>query len=135
VSISPIIPRSVAPPQGEGTRDFAPATTTTAGNEAPLLALPTVSENAPREDVASRNPTPAQVAHAVKQVNDAFVQKGQNLYASIEKDKETGINIVKLLDKNTKEVVRQYPSKEMVAIAAAITQYQESKGQLLDVSA
>jgi uncharacterized FlaG/YvyC family protein len=61
--------------------------------------------------------------------------RGQNLYASIEKDKETGINVVKLLDKNTKEIVRQYPSKEIIAISAAIAQYQESKGQLLDISA
>jgi uncharacterized FlaG/YvyC family protein len=61
--------------------------------------------------------------------------RGQNLYASIEKDKETGINVVKLLDKNTKEIVRQYPAKEIIAIAAAIAQYQESKGQLLDISA
>ena len=97
--------------------------------------MPAIVETAPHETTASKNPSPAQVARAVKQVNDAFDQKGQNLYAAIEKDKETGINVVKLLDKNTKEVVRQYPSKEMVAIAAAITQYQESKGQLLDVSA
>ena len=114
-------------------RDSAPATTSP-GNEA-MPVMPAQLGTLPHDDTAARNPSPAQVAHAVKQVNDAFVQKGQNLYASIEKDKETGINVVKLLDKNTKEVVRQYPSKEMVAIAAAITQYQESKGQLLDVSA
>ena len=114
-------------------RDTAPATASLAYETPPAMTAQV--ESIPHEDTAARNPSPAQVAHAVKQVNDSFVQKGQNLYASIEKDKETGINVVKLLDKNTKEVVRQYPSKEMVAIAAAITQYQESKGQLLDVSA
>jgi flagellar protein FlaG len=140
VSISSITPRTVASPQGEGNRDFSANVPANPGNEVTVAAPPLIDTAAregtsSHEDSALKNPTPAQVANAVKQVNDAFVQKGQNLYASIEKDKETGINVVKLLDKNTKEVVRQYPSKEMVAIAAAITQYQESKGQLLDVSA
>jgi flagellar protein FlaG len=140
VSISSITPRSVAPPQGEGTRDFSANAPANPGNEVTTAAAPSIDTAAregasSHEDTVLKNPTPAQLAYAVKQVNDAFVQKGQNLYASIEKDKETGINVVKLLDKNTKEVVRQYPTKEMIAIAAAITQYQESKGQLLDVSA
>ena len=131
MSISAITPRSSPPPQNEGGRDFVPVNT---GTEV-LPIAPVAVESTAREDAVSKNPTPAQLAHAVKQVNDSFAQNGQNLYASIEKDKETGISVVKLLDKNTKEIVRQYPSKEMIAIAAAITQYQESKGQLLDVSA
>lgn len=134
MSISSIIPRSVTPPQGVGARDFAPAAPAAQAGE-PLPGMPALIDNAAREGAMNKAPSPAQVAHAVKQVNEAFVEKGQNLYASIEKDKETGISVVKLLDKNTKEIVRQYPSKEMIAIAAAITQYQESKGQLLDVSA
>jgi flagellar protein FlaG len=106
-----------------------------AGFEA-LPVVPAGVDKELRENAAiSKNPSPAQLSQAVKQINDTFAQKGQNLYASIEKDKETGMNVVKLLDKNTKEVVRQYPSKEIIAIAASIIQYQKSKGQLLDVSA
>ena len=128
MNISSISSKSAPPPQSEGTRDFAPPAPVVSGLEAPVAA-PAM------EGVVSKNPSAAQVSQAVKQVNDAFAQKGQNLYASLEKDKETGIHVVKLLDKNTKEVVSQYPSKEIVAIAAAITQYQESKGQLLNISA
>lgn len=135
MSISSIVSRPVTPQQSEGTRESASPAPQSAGHEALPIAL-TGSEKAIREETApTKNPSPAQISQAVKQMNDTFAQKGQNLYASIEKDKETGINVVKLLDKNTKEVVRQYPSKEIIAIASSIIQYQKSKGQLLDVSA
>jgi flagellar protein FlaG len=134
VAITPVVQRSAAPPQSEGERYLAPAAPVLSGVE-PQLAMATLNETTNRGEVVSKNPTSAQVSQAVKQVNEAFAVRGQNLYASIEKDKETGINVVKLLDKNTKEIVRQYPAKEIIAIAAAITHYQESKGQLLDISA
>jgi len=38
-------------------------------------------------------------------------------------------------DRNTKEVISQYPSKMIVAIAEAFGQSQEAKGRLLNVSA
>jgi len=134
VSIPVIASRSAPLPQGEGMWDFAAVAPTASAFE--MSSTMTVSsEAAPKEDVAYKNPSPAQVNHAVNQVNEVFSQRGQNLYASLEKDKETGIHVVKLMDKNTKEIVSQYPSKEIVAIAAAITQYQESKGYLLNVSA
>jgi flagellar protein FlaG len=134
VSISSIALKSAPPPQVEGARDIAPIAPVPASQEA-QSAAPALNDASNRAGAVSKNPTYAQVSQAVKQVNDAFAMRGQNLYASIEKDKETGINIVKLLDKNTKEIVRQYPSKEIIAIAASIAQYQKSKGQLLDISA
>jgi flagellar protein FlaG len=134
VSISSIVQRSAVPPQGDGARDFASTAAMPSGSET-QPALTALNEASNKGETVSKNPTSAQVSQAVKQVNDAFTMRGQNLYASIEKDKETGINVVKLLDKNTKEIVRQYPSKEIIAISAAIAQYQESKGQLLDISA
>ncbi len=134
MAISSILPRTATPPQGDGARDFASIPVVPSGVE-PQPALPALNDASSKADAVSKNPTSAQVSQAVKQINDSFAMRGQNLYASIEKDKETGINVVKLLDKNTKEIVRQYPAKEIIAIAAAIAQYQESKGQLLDISA
>lgn len=61
--------------------------------------------------------------------------KGTKSLASIEKDKATGINVVKVLDKNTRKIVSQFPSKEIIAIAEAIDQHQEGKGHLIHVSA
>ena len=133
VDISSIPFKAVAPPQGEGARDFSYFASVAASIDAPQ-AMTSWNDAAARDDAVTKNPSPAQVKYAVNQVNDAFIERGQNLYASLEKDKETGIHVVKLLDKNTKEIVRQYPSKEIVAVAAALTQYQESRGNLINIS-
>jgi len=86
-------------------------------------------------DVAAPAPSSERIAQAIKQVNDAFVQNGQNLYASFEKDKATGINVIKILDKNTEEEVRQYPSKAIIAIAESLSQSNEGKVHLMNISA
>ena len=86
-------------------------------------------------DVATPAPSPERVTQAVKKVNDAFSQNGQNLYASIEKDKATGITVIKVYDNNTKEEISQYPSKAIVAIADSINQSAGGKVQLMQTSA
>lgn len=93
------------------------------------------SETAVATLVTTQTPTPERIAQAVKQVNDDFIQKGQNLYALYEKDKSTGINVVKVLDKNTQEVISQFPPKDIIAIAEGIDQFQAAKGRLIHVSA
>lgn len=77
------------------------------------------------------SPAPDRVAQAIKKMNDAFVQKGQDLYAAFEKDKIAGIDIVKIMDKKTNEVIRQLPPKEIVAFAQALELPQGWRGQLL----
>src|ERR1035437_9559626 len=86
-------------------------------------------------DVATPAPAPERIAQAVKQVNDAFSQNGQDLYAAIDRDKVTGITVVKVFDKNTKEEVSQFPPKAIIAMADAISQSIEGKVQLMHVSA
>ena len=39
-------------------------------------------------------------------------------------DEDTGIDVVKVVDTDTKEVIRQFPSEEILAIAKAIDQLQ-----------
>lgn len=84
---------------------------------------------------AEQMPTPEHLNQAVEQINEAFAQKEQHLHAQIERDEATGISVVKVLDKKTDEVISQFPSKEILAIASSIRQYQEDKGYLLDVNA
>ena len=86
-------------------------------------------------DASAPTPSPEHIAQAVKQVNDAFAQNGQNLYASIEKDQTTGISVVKVSDKNTREVISQFPSKAIIAFAEVISQSQAKKGQLINARA
>ncbi|MDX8399389.1 MAG: flagellar protein FlaG [Gallionellaceae bacterium] len=80
-------------------------------------------------------PAPEQVDRAIDQVNEAFQQKGQNLRALIDRDEGTGVSVVKVMDKETDEVVSQFPSKEILAIAESIRQFQEGKGYLVNTNA
>ena len=59
-----------------------------------------------------------QLKEAVKATND-FVSLVNNA-VEFNLDDDTGITVVKVVDKNTKEVVRQIPSEEMLAIAKAL---------------
>ncbi len=106
--------------------------------EAPKMVTPAMQAK-PQEIVvdartSEKNASPEKIADAINQVNEVLAAKGQNLYAALETDKETGINIVKFLDKSTKEVISQFPSKEILAIAEALGKNQEDKGQLLYVN-
>lgn len=100
-----------------------PATPSPSASSAPTKAA--------GADAAPQVFSPEQVAQAINQVNNDFVQKGQGLYASFERNKTTGIDVVKIVDKNTQEVITQLPPKEIVAIAEEIERNQEGKGHLV----
>jgi uncharacterized FlaG/YvyC family protein len=68
---------------------------------------------------------------AVKQVNDAFLQKQQSLIAAIEKDQLTGISVFKIKDINTNEVVRQLPTKAGISFAQSLAVPEGWRGQLI----
>jgi flagellar protein FlaG len=129
MTISSVTSASIATVQSDGMRSFTPAPSASASSAAAASAM-SVAQN-----VAAQAPSPEHVAQAVQQVNEAFNQRGQDLYASIERDKDTGINVVKVLDKKTNEVISQFPSKEIIAIAESIDSAQEDRGQLLNVKA
>jgi len=98
----------------------------------PALASPVTTKKASSATADTLpSPAPDRVAQAIKQMNDAFTQKGQDLYATFEKDKIAGIDIVKIMDKKTNEVIRQLPPKEIVAFAQALELPQGWRGQLL----
>lgn len=109
--------------RGVSERPVAPAAT--------KMAVETVTQTQSPE----RAQSPERVVQAVKHVNDDFVRKGQSIVAAHEIDKATGIGVVKIMDRNTREVVGQFPSKAILAIAESIDSYQKSNGILLHVSA
>lgn len=102
-----------------------------------VQAAPVVSNNNPVASAASTSgatvakepPSTNQVIQAVKQVNNAFTQKGLNLYAAFEKDKITGINIVQIKEKKTNEIIRQLPPQETVAFAQSLDLPEGWRGQ------
>lgn len=84
---------------------------------------------------ADAGPSAKNLDQAVNRVNDFFAQQGQNLFASFEKDKATGIDVVKIVDRKTNETVTQVPIKEMLAFAQSLEQQQTGQGALLKVVA
>ncbi|HJU71312.1 MAG TPA: flagellar protein FlaG [Paucimonas sp.] len=67
-------------------------------------------------------PTASQLADMLKDINKAVQALSQNVEFSI--DEDTDRAIVKVVDKETKEVIRQMPSKEVLEIAKALDRVQ-----------
>lgn len=65
---------------------------------------------------------PAQVKLASEQINDVLRQFDRNLQFVV--DEETGIDVVKVIDSETEEIIRQFPSEEVLAIARALDKLQ-----------
>ncbi|WP_157651309.1 flagellar protein FlaG [Dechloromonas denitrificans] len=65
-------------------------------------------------------PSSKDLQDAVKSMNDFVGTINNSLKFSV--DDETGKTIVKVMDVDTKEVIKQIPSEEMIAIAKAVDQ-------------
>lgn len=81
---------------------------------------PKVVANTP-EQVTSQQPSPAQLKNAVDNINQAMRQSNQNLELSIDPDTKTPI--VKMVDTETGELIRQFPSEAVLAIANSIDKF------------
>ncbi|WP_269531995.1 flagellar protein FlaG [Chitinimonas sp. BJYL2] len=67
-------------------------------------------------DQATENPQSVQ--ESVKKLNETIAVFNRNIQFSIDDDSRR--NIVRIVDVNSKEVIRQIPSKEVIEIAQAI---------------
>ena len=67
-------------------------------------------------------PGPAQISQALQSINKALETMSQNLEFTI--DEESDRTIVKVIDQQTKEVIRQMPSAEAVEISKALDKLQ-----------
>ena len=83
-------------------------------------AVDKTAATTPTSTQGSGSPSSGQIAQAVGKANDAFAQKNQSLYASIEIDQTTGIGVVKIMDKDSQQTITQYPSKAIVEIAQSL---------------
>lgn len=70
----------------------------------------------------SQAPSPEQVAQALKSINKALEKFSQGLEFSV--DEELNRTIVKVVDQQTKQVIRQIPTEEVIEIAKALDQTQ-----------
>lgn len=67
---------------------------------------------------AAPQPSQEQVRQAIEAVKMAVEPVARDLHFTV--DKETGKTIISVVDSATKEVIRQIPGEEIVAIAKAI---------------
>lgn len=91
---------------------------------APVQTEQSVSQ--PQKAEANRQ----ELEDAVKQVNDFLKPINNSIQFNL--DDDTGKTIVKVIDVATKDVIRQFPSEEMLSIAKAIDKV---KGLLLQQKA
>lgn len=78
-------------------------------------------------DAHTAQPTNAQIQSAVDKANQAMQQANTGVEFSI--DTDTKRSLIKVVDTKTGETIKQFPSKEMIAISQSIDQFQ--KGLLL----
>lgn len=81
------------------------------------VELPSKAVQAAKEAV-----NPSSLKQATEKLNQAMRMMASNLQFTV--DEETGIDVVKVVDTDTKEVIRQFPSEEVLAIAKAFDQLQ-----------
>lgn len=67
-------------------------------------------------------PTDAQVREAIGAANAALKQVTSDLEFS--RDTETGKIVVRIVDADTQQIIRQFPSEEMLAIARALDRFE-----------
>lgn len=65
-----------------------------------------------------------QLEDAVKKINDTIRSMNRNVELNISTDEETKKRLVKVIDTSSKEVLRQYPTEEVLSIAKAIDKFQ-----------
>ena len=78
--------------------------------------------SASQEERQKESPSEQQVKSAVEHLNDFVKTSASNLQFSV--DKESGMRIVRVVDPETKSLIRQIPSEEAVEIAKAIDKLQ-----------
>ena len=79
-----------------------------------------VASGQPAVQAPPAQPSPKQLAAAVEQIQKTVARSttAQNLQFSI--DKDTNKTVVRVIDSETGELVRQIPSEEVMAIARSI---------------
>jgi flagellar protein FlaG len=75
----------------------------------------------------NEQPTNAQIKNAVDKANQAMQEANTGVEFSIDTDSRK--TLIKVVDTRTGETIKQFPSKEMIAISQSIDQFQ--KGLLL----
>ena len=115
MNLQPIGSSALASTVAQRPQNAAPAPNTAADKpEKAEQSQPTASLTEMRSESVSRE----QLNQAIKATKDFVGPINSSLDFSV--DEDTGSVVVKVIDKETKEVIRQFPSEEMLSIAKAL---------------
>jgi flagellar protein FlaG len=105
------------------TSDSAPAFV--AASTSPVVSTTTPAElsRVANKQAVEQQASAPQLQNAVDDINKAFQQSNRNLQFTI--DTDTKKSVVKLVDTETGDVIRQFPSEEAIAISKAIERIQQ----------
>lgn len=110
---------------GSGTQGFQPAVKTSAPDvksQSAESAVPVAVVTAQAVQQAAAMPSAEEVKQSVEKINKTIHAMNSNLQFSV--DEDTKKNVVKVVDMQTKDVIRQIPSPEVLAIAKALDKLQ-----------
>jgi len=88
--------------------------------EAELVKKVAIVEIKPSNVQKESAPTEEVIAKAAAQIQNFVQQMGRNLSFTI--DETTGYNVVRVINPETNEVIRQLPSEELLKIAKSMEQ-------------
>jgi flagellar protein FlaG len=96
--------------------DQAPAPVSAPLPAAAAKAAPVIGTNAVQQ------PSSAQLAEAMRNINKALESMSSELEFTV--DNDTKATVVKVIDRQTKEVIRQIPNEETLEISKALDKLQ-----------
>lgn len=102
----------------EGGAAYSPGAAFATGTVKPAVAPATVHA----VQAASVAPSPDEVSTSVAQINKTLKSLARGLEFSV--DGDTKMNVVKVVDSATKDVIRQFPSQEVLVIAKTLNKLQ-----------
>lgn len=129
--------------QNTGTMAQAPQPVRLASDSAPAVVVATPSNTGAQpgtsvelpqiavNQVAEQKVSAEQLKNVVDNINRTLQQSNRSLQFTVDSDSKQ--QLVKLVDTDTGDVIRQFPSKEAMAISRAIDQFQQ--GLLLNQKA
>ncbi len=99
-------------------KPLSTSTSTPTNTQAPHVTLVPTDQPAQNSITALEG----EVEQAVNKIQQFTDKLAHNLHFSI--DKDTGITVVKVMDTNTQEVIRQFPTEEAISIAHTLDKVQ-----------
>lgn len=127
----PVVPLvNIRPPVEAHNANASDKSQASSVDKAAVAQQPAATANTTNNPNSKQTSTQQQVQDAAEKANKAIEALKSNLQFTV--DKSTGINVVKIVDTETKQTIRQIPSEEMLSIAHRL---EEIKGLLIKNSA